>query len=209
MRLYHFLPSIWAIEALKNSRVKVAKLDELNDPFELWAGGAGDRALRASLRSWKNDMALRFGMLCLSETWRNPLLWSHYADRHRGICLGFDVQDAFVKKVTYVNERIELHPPLSEETMQCLLFTKYAGWNYEQEWRCWVRLTDIDPNSGHYFFNFGPPLELREVIVGPMCEETESALGSYLKASDARIYITKARLAFRTFEIVKDQRGFE
>src|SRR5262249_53331053 len=32
-----------------------------------------------------------FGVLCLSECPDDILLWSHYADSHRGLCLEFDV----------------------------------------------------------------------------------------------------------------------
>ena len=30
------------------------------------------------------------GVFSLSKTWRSPLMWSHYADEHRGICLEYD-----------------------------------------------------------------------------------------------------------------------
>jgi hypothetical protein len=32
----------------------------------------------------------QWGVACLSETFNNILLWSHYADGHKGICLEFD-----------------------------------------------------------------------------------------------------------------------
>lgn len=36
-------------------------------------------------------MDARFGLLCFSEVWDSILLWSHYAEKHAGIVLGFDV----------------------------------------------------------------------------------------------------------------------
>ena len=30
------------------------------------------------------------GVLCLAEDWNCPLMWSHYADRHRGLCIEYD-----------------------------------------------------------------------------------------------------------------------
>src|SRR6218665_1281944 len=31
----------------------------------------------------------RLGILCLSERWDSILMWSHYADLHKGYCVGF------------------------------------------------------------------------------------------------------------------------
>ena len=48
------------------------------------------------------------GILCFSLNWTSLLLWAHYADNHKGICLGFDLQDGpdwYVYPVSYVKER--------------------------------------------------------------------------------------------------------
>ncbi len=34
MRLYHFFSEKYALEALRNKRIKVSIINELNDPFE-------------------------------------------------------------------------------------------------------------------------------------------------------------------------------
>lgn len=33
------------------------------------------------------------GVLTLSATWKSGLMWSHYADEHRGICIEYDTRD--------------------------------------------------------------------------------------------------------------------
>ena len=33
------------------------------------------------------------GLLCFSRHWYSPALWAHYADNHKGMCLGFDIPD--------------------------------------------------------------------------------------------------------------------
>lgn len=45
-------------------------------------------------------MSEKYGLLCFCETWQSPLLWNHYADRHKGICLGFDVRETVLKGLT-------------------------------------------------------------------------------------------------------------
>jgi hypothetical protein len=149
-------------------------------------------------------MAQQYGLLCFSLDWHNPLLWSHYADRHRGLALGFDVDE--LKPVYYTKDR----PILTKSDIEVgdwLLFLKYEGWDYEQEARIYTRLEDRDPKTGLYFGNFGDQLVLREVIAGPLCAVTEQELRD-ATGSTAKVEFTKARLAFNTFRVVTNQHGF-
>jgi len=38
------------------------------------------------------ELADQYGVLCLTPHWDNLLMWAHYGDAHRGICLGFDIE---------------------------------------------------------------------------------------------------------------------
>ena len=97
MRVYHFLPAEFALASISLKRIKIARLSEVNDPFELQALNVGGRKkFRAALSEWKGDLDQTKGMLCFSKSWQDPVLWSHYANRHHGICLGFDVEDELV-----------------------------------------------------------------------------------------------------------------
>src|SRR5215469_5085557 len=152
MRVYHFLPAQWAVDDIIKKRIRISLIDQTNDPFELWCVSQPSRALRDALRAYKKEMNEKFGLLCFSEDWVNPLLWSHYADKHRGICLGFDMDDRALRQVSYVRERPALRLPLSEENADQLLWTKYWDWKYEQEWRSWLQLDERE--NGHYFYHF-------------------------------------------------------
>lgn len=92
-------------------------------------------AASSGLRNYKKEMSERFGMICFCKHWHNPLLWSHYAEKHRGMCLGFDVDDRGLRPVKYVKERSALKMPPTKESMDILLFTKYRDWKYEEELR--------------------------------------------------------------------------
>src|ERR1700681_4254027 len=77
-------------------RLKVAMFSDANDPFELLAlncRGRGKREARKVLRQFKESQDDETGVLCFSRSWSNPVLWSHYADKHKGVCLGFDVKE--------------------------------------------------------------------------------------------------------------------
>ena len=208
MRVYHFLPARWAIEDIVKQRVKISEIDQTNDPFELWCVSQPNRELRNALRGFKEAMGKRFGLLCFTEDWVNPLLWSHYADKHRGICLGFDVESGVLRQVNYVKERSELKVPVTKETAQQLLWTKYWDWKYEEEWRGWLQLDQRE--NGQYFYYFDARqnlVQLREVIVGALCETKEKEVSEAL-GGDSEVKVIKARLAFQTFRVVIKQDGF-
>ena len=207
MRVYHFLSAKNALDDLRRSQVKLSEIDSLNDPFELWCSAQGDRRIRAALHGWKKHMVARYGMLCFSRRWHNPVLWSHYADSHRGICLGFEIEEQSIFPVSYVSRRTSLSLPPTQDTIKQLLFTKYRDWSYEEELRGWFRLEERDA-TGHYFYSFDQKVQLREVIVGPLCDTPKAAIDTALNGYERRIQVFKARLAFTTFRVTRNKQRF-
>lgn len=206
VRAYHLTSATHALSNLRHRRLKIATFDDLNDPFELWAVAQPNPALRRGLRHWKEQIARSYGVLCFSKSWDNPVLWSHYADRHRGIALGFDIDSSMARGVTYT----KIRPPfrrVDEAALHTLLYTKHRDWQYEKEVRVFARLEERDVATGLYFGDFNERMALREIITGPLCaikkHEVEEAL------RDEHVSITKGRLAFNTFNVVKDKRGFQ
>jgi hypothetical protein len=208
MRVYHFLPANHALDDIEKRRIKLSEIDKLNDPFELWCVAQEDRQVRTALRSFKEEMGRRFGLLCFSEHWHNPVLWSHYADYHRGICLGFEMDKRGLSAVRYVSERTNLQIPVTLETVNELLLSKYRDWKYEEEWRGWFTLDERDPSTGFYFYDFDEKVQLREVIAGPLCDIRTARIDKALQAYGGQVRVIKARLAFKTFRVVNNQRGF-
>jgi len=205
-RAYHFVPLCYGLDDLRHRHLKIAQLDELNDPFELWAIAQPDPRLRQAISATKQQMAEQYGLLCFSLDWHNPLLWSHYADRHRGVALGFDVNEQMLKPVSYVKDRPVLEK-INDKISHSLLFTKYEDWRYEQEARIYTTLKDPDPKTGLYFADFGEQLVLREVIAGPLCAVTKQELCD-AAGSATEVELKKAGLAFDTFRVLTDHRGF-
>ena len=106
MRAYHLVNEQFGMDDLVKKRLKIATLKDLNDPFELFAVSLTDSAVRRAFRKMKDELSRTRGLLCFSRDWHNPVQWSHYADRHWGLCLGFDVSDESVGSVTYSSKRI-------------------------------------------------------------------------------------------------------
>lgn len=215
MRLYHFTSSNHALSNIENSRIKIAKLDELNDPFELVAASHSEREQRKILDGWKESMSKKWGILCFSRSWKNPVMWSHYAEKHKGMCLGFDVADEVLMPVRYTKNRLNidiegLHDQgkLDKNVMDKLLKTKYLDWSYEGEVRVYSSLSEVDGKTGLFFYNFSEKLRLTDVIAGPLCDITKSEIQGAIGSNHNGVNIIKSRLAFKTFSVVKNQQGF-
>jgi hypothetical protein len=206
MRVYYLLPQKWALDDIEKRRIKISEIDQLNDPFELWCVSQRHPRLRASLRNFKNVMGKNYGMICFSKRWDNPLLWSHYAEKHHGMCLGFEVDENGVKAVTYVSDRPELVMPPTEESINQLLFRKFEDWKYEDEVRNWFRLGERVGDL--HFYPFDEHIQSCEIIAGPLCKVTEEESRKALRdITDADVI--KGRLAFRSFRVVRKGLRFD
>ncbi len=94
-----------------------------------------------------------YGILCLSESYNNILMWSHYADKHQGIVIGLKTEKfTGLKKVKYEDQRplIPLHcmtydttPSEYEQAILQVLTTKSNDWKYESEWRIFDKLSNL------------------------------------------------------------------
>lgn len=80
------------------------------------------------------------GILCVSAVRNDILMWSHYADFHRGVCLEFDGAAKLMQHaipVSYSKDRPLIHVTRdSKDTaLEKSLLTKADQWRYEREWR--------------------------------------------------------------------------
>ena len=207
-RVYHFAPEKWALCDIHKQRLKVATFDKMNDPFELLGIHLGDKDIRQKYRQWRKCIADKWGVLCFSRDWRNPLLWSHYADSHKGICLGFDVPTHLLRAVKYQQYRLPSKHWTGNNEITPLMWTKFTRWKYEKEQRWFVKLQDCLSERELYFWPFGEELSLREVVVGTRCQLSKSLLETRLGNIKDDVKLTKTREAFKTFRIVTQMRGF-
>jgi Protein of unknown function (DUF2971) len=149
-RVYHLTSADFAVNNIGLGRMKVARFSDLNDPFELLALNFGERTARRAGANFKTDYDSHTGLLCFSRNWSSPVLWSHYGNRHRGICLGFDMEEHLLERVQYENQRILRHlgdddaGQLTPEDQALLRCTKYEHWRYEEEFRHFVPLNDTN-----------------------------------------------------------------
>lgn len=165
-----------------------------------------------------HDLLDRIGLLCLSKSSEDTLLWAHYADGHRGVCIEFDAniglfsiaqQVDYTDQVPLVNRLIDSN----EDILQKSMYTKNIAWKYEQEWRVIARWQDAvrierhlaqhempesvrrfmenQHGSGYYSF---PPEAIRSVILGTRIDpDVENWVRETIRSAqlDLPIYLMK------------------
>jgi Protein of unknown function (DUF2971) len=167
---------------------------------------------RKILRQLKNQKAEDYGLICMSQDWQHPLLWGHYADKHRGFCLGFDVaKNRKFEPVEYYAERPTLEEfgrstlaEFNANDIKRTIFMKFKAWDYESEYRAFCRLEEKDPVNDLYFLPFSKSLILAHVIVGERSSVTRDRLAGVLGRRKATVTSFKARPGFNRFEVVEN-----
>lgn len=114
------------------------------------------------------------GVFSLATRNNCPLMWSHYGEQHKGICIGYSVPATLStstlrpQKVSYGGSRVVLASQIKamlngdasarDSVDARVLLTKARDWRYEKEWRL------IGPRGKN-----PSPLELVEIIFGMRC----------------------------------------
>ncbi|MFV3130074.1 DUF2971 domain-containing protein [Niveispirillum sp. KHB5.9] len=93
------------------------------------------------------------GIFCVSEVWNSILMWSHYGDSHKGVCLGYQNsldKELNIRRISYNRSRSlkisSILGMLRDEEEErnnvetALFFRKSSSWKYEREWRCLSRV---------------------------------------------------------------------
>lgn len=210
MRLYYLTSTKWARVAIEEQRLKLSLFPSVNDPFELLGGALGDKRARRVFQYVKETLGQRYGFICLSETWRSPVMWAHYGDRHTGVALGFDVPERAAHKVDYRGEKLKdllgENPSLgsvSKETLMRLVSTKAKAWSYEEERRVFETLKDAPRNeAGHHFLPFNDGyFTLREVLLGVGSDWSVPEAAKAVAWTTKSVRVRRVRAAFDRFEM--------
>ena len=232
MRVYKYLSAEFAIRDLADHRIKISEFADMNDPFELLGVKLSEPTRYEGSSAAEIERVLRqhcqlsYGALCFSKSPSNPLLWSHYADKHRGICLGFDVAPGVrIGDPNYVQSQQEADSDVliegfpsshlsegeaaidpkfqeAEQIIMRLLLTKFKDWEYEDELRLIARKKARE--GEHYFCNFDAELKPCEVRIGVRCSEPRSRIEEAVKDYSEPIRIVKTRLDPENFQVVED-----
>lgn len=137
------------IKLIKNHGLWLSHTNNFNDPI--------DPSIKLFNRnSGEYDYLLdSIKVACLTTDNKNTVMWGHYADKHRGICIEYDISplldknendflildkntnDFLIRKINYdrtamINENIELY---DLNLLMDLFSIKSKEWEYENEYR--------------------------------------------------------------------------
>lgn len=212
-RVYHFCNEVYGLENIEKARLKVATIMDLNDPFEVIAYSSPDPDIRRHIKLFKESAAKKFGFICFSTSFKSPVQWGHYADKHQGICLGFDIPSCELHDIQYQHGRIpfdfkryvDMTKAERISMMEKLLSIKHSQWRYEKESRLILDLDNCTTEAGKYFKSFDSFGQLKQVIVGCNSKITKEEISKIALKQKAPVEYFKVRTAFHTYNIVKNK----
>jgi len=163
--LYSFRPiNKYSISDLIKNEITIADPLTFNDPLDTPLFSLLECSRKNTKKNLEYDLKpmveayKRFKVRCFvkhkersrKQPFENQLMWSHYADSHRGICIRYKfdteitIEDEKEKifSIWYnVDYKLEIKPD-NPKSLKFLLATKEKCWKYENE----VRLVHFDPS---------------------------------------------------------------
>lgn len=131
------------IEILLNEKLYGALFDELNDPMEGYFNYSKDVS-----NDVRKEMAnIRKNTCICSFSRRNNIgvMWAHYADSHKGVCLELEIKDAGWERVD-VNYNNNILCAQCSKSPSYLFKRKTTQWEYEEETR-YIKTKSINNHS--------------------------------------------------------------
>lgn len=147
-----------SIDAILSSDKPTITLMELGYPDRPEYGKAVGEALSATIKKYElgiiselsENMKQAFKVCCFSEDPKSILMWSHYADYHKGFCIAYDFRELgnedlrtrMLYPAIYSNHMFDASGIFSKnKTVNNILYINQAAliksreWEYEKEWR--------------------------------------------------------------------------
>ncbi|MBX3482404.1 DUF2971 domain-containing protein [Phenylobacterium sp.] len=144
------------------------------------------------------------GIVSFAKRANCPLMWSHYGDQHRGVCIGYSAPaDVKLEPVAYGGDRsvrasivkamVDGDAEAARRVDDAVLLKKARDWRYEREWRL---IGDRGLRDS--------PLELEEVVFGMRCPlAVQFAVAKALAERDRAVKLYEVRQKRGTFLLHK------
>lgn len=185
-----------SLSVLINKKIWVAKPESFNDPFDcnynfslkldeeiLKQGDSNIKDIQINAAATNKVLKERFsntGIFSMSKRNNSILMWSHYANQHKGFCIEFERKPESILGNDDVTKRVDYEDDYSDIEMfdqsgkvnlhffKKMFFVKAKDWKYEDEWR-FVREngdkeSDIPSAISSIIFGLKMPQEHRDTI---------------------------------------------
>lgn len=212
--------ALYSTESLFESMRRNTKFDEMNDiVLRAWADAVLNTSKRSvtnvwdaiekSIVSWSASSFIH----CLSRTNESILMWSHYANFHKGFCIRYKLDRLilnldllthdFVKcddeskdilrmlKLETLKNLDAVYDQRAKEIVISILMQKAKGWEYEQEYRLILKELSASANE-HSKCIVHSKDAIDGVFFGVNSTERDRAfLKESLKGRDIKFYVMK------------------
>ncbi len=228
-----FDPDLYVLNLFKKLELKFTHPDNFNDPYDCVAliefDGVPELHESFLQNQFLNAIREKLSVTCFNNNPLNMLMWSHYAQSHRGFLVEFKiphhtiewVNDAFNVQAVRYQESFPSYPfsilspntsleqkngaeMINFVTNQYLI--KSVDWAYEKEFR--VLAFDYDPSNFSSLLKIIPPAYLSSVILGaklanddPNKKALESSIEFFNQKYNQDIKIYQAKLKPNSFKI--------
>ncbi len=150
--------------------------------------------IQNELQRVRKNIVDKTGIFSFSAEARNLLLWAHYANSHKGVCLIFDVAqdiDVFVQSLPIQYSKsypvIKYSENLKSDLIRATFLTKANDWSYENE----RRIFNLDRAHQKLSFN---PRALYGLIIGAKSDHNDIELIRGLVAKRASLDRPKLKI---------------
>lgn len=153
--LYKYVSINYLIDIIDKGRLYLSDGTNFNDPFEITI---------TDKKKHKTKHISGLHILSLTNSFRNKLIWSHYTDSHKGVCLTLKVPKEYVYPICYTSKRvyddsdideiISTNKSISKKNIdndfsllskdKKIAYIKDKKWNYEKEYRIVFDQNDED-----------------------------------------------------------------
>jgi len=179
--LFHYFNEQHGLEALQKHRIKVGRLFDLNDPADcrprLMNVPTETKVKQADYFSFFYQ---NIGVLCFCEQVDDPVIWTHYADGHRGIAIGYEVLGVLhpvqygdtPPRIDYLEAEAlrtdgKITQAFADKVIPEGFRQKAKSWKYESEQRMFLNLGRLEMEGPHYFLQLPQPyIKVAYVILG-------------------------------------------
>jgi len=148
---------------------------------------------------------------CFSEVYNEILMWSHYGDQHKGICIGFnyfgllETFDFIPSNVKYVTDFKKIdYCSEPVKALEYLINVKSERWKYEKEIRLRTNKKKAPSLNENGIISIHPPA-ISKIIIG--CNNStsiESIEHKLNKLNYDNVEIIKLKKSMSSFELIEE-----
>ena len=164
----------WVMETLLYGRLHASSIESFNDPMECVYLNRKNEIKWAKV--FAKDKELH--VCCLSKSYKNFLMWSHYADGHKGCCLEVSAKRNLKGEpveIKYVDKDGLPTKDDIEGDNKRLLHYKLKCWEYENEVRYIRKKEKFNVNVHKIIFGIKMPKETRD-FYSTIIKKTKSGI---------------------------------